>query len=363
MTASGNRTQFPASNVLDSNINTRWSNRDIGSWIQLDLGTSKNICSVDIAWHEGNERENNFTISASNDGIKFSNILSSNSSGTTSSYEKYNISDINARYVRITVNGNTQNSYASIAEISINQVSLSPKYSVGAAGDWGSARNDNWKKTVQLMVDNKVDLALGLGDYSYGSINKFQPVVDELKKAGIPMKGGKGDHDSSHYAKLFEQPSMEYAFDAGPARIIIINSGKSPSSNAAYLEKELNATKQAWKIVVTTTPLYTSPSVHDADDAQTKALRPLLDKYKVDVVMWGDNHNYERIKFPNKPTVFIQSGTGGESHYDFDGQIQESLYQNDKRFGITKLTIDNNTLWGQYISYSGMILDNFNIYK
>jgi F5/8 type C domain/Calcineurin-like phosphoesterase len=363
MTTSGSRSRYPASNVLDNNINTRWSNSDIGSWIQLDLGTSKNICSIDIAWHEGNERQNNFTISSSNDGIKLSDILSSNSSGSMSSSEKYNVSDTNARYLRITVNGNTQNSYAGITEISVNEVSLSPKYSIGVAGDWGSARNDNWKKTVQLMVENKVDLALGLGDYSYGRMEEFQPVVDELRKAGIIMKGAKGDHDSSSYAKLFQQASMVLGFDAGPARIIILDSENSPSSNAAVLEMELNVTRQPWKIVVTTTPLYTSPSVHDEDNAQTKALQPILDKYEVDLVMWGDNHNYERIKFPDRPTVFIQSGTGGESHYDFDGQIEESIYQNDKRFGITKLTMDNNTLSGQFISYSGRILDNFNIYR
>ena len=363
MTTSGSRTQFPASNVLDNNINTRWSNSDIGSWIRLDLGTSKNICSVVIAWHEGNERQNNFTISASNDGIKFSDIFSGNSSGPTSSYEKYNVSDTNARYLRITVNGNTQNSYASIAEISIYEVSLSPTYSIGAAGDWGSARNDNWKKTVQLMVDNKVNLALGLGDYSYGRMKEFQPVVDELKKAGIPMKGAKGDHDSNSYAKLFGQPSMVHAFDAGYARVILLDAYESPSSNAVFLEQELNATTKPWKIVVTTIPLYTSPSVHDADDAQTKALQPLLDKYAVDLVIWGDNHNYERIKFPDRPTVFIQSGTGGESHYEFDGQKGASLYQNDRRFGITRLTMDNNTLSGQFISYRGNVLDNFNIYK
>jgi hypothetical protein len=363
MTTSGSRARFPASNVLDNNINTRWSNSDIGSWIQLDLGTSKKICSIDIAWHEGNKRQNNFTISTSNDGIKFSDILSSNSSGSTSSSEKYNVSDTNARYLRITVNGNTQNSYASITEISVNEVSLSPKYSIGVAGDWGSARNDNWKKTVQLMVENKVDLALGLGDYSYGRMEEFQPVVDELSKAGIIMKGAKGDHDSSSYAKLFQQASTVLGFDAGPARIIILDGENSPSSNAAVLEMELNVTRQPWKIVVTTSPLYTSPSVHDEDDALTKVLQPILDKYVVDLVMWGDNHNYERIKFPDRPTVFIQSGTGGESHYDFDGQIEESIYQNDKRFGITKLTMDNNTLSGQFITYSGRILANFNIYR
>jgi hypothetical protein len=238
---SGSQTGFPGSNVLDDNLNTRWSNNGEGSWIQLDLGTSKNICSVNIAWYKGNERQNNFVISASNDGVKFSNILSSISSGSTLSSEKYNLDDTNARYLRITVNGNTQNSYASITEISIQVVatSVSSNYYIGAAGDWGSGRNDNWKQTVDLMINNKVNLALGLGDYSYGSVDDFVPVVDALKAAGIPMKGAKGDHDSSSYAEIFGQPSMVYGFDAGLTRIILLDTANSPSSNAAFLEKEL----------------------------------------------------------------------------------------------------------------------------
>jgi hypothetical protein len=364
---SGSQSGFPPSNVDDKNLDTLWSTYGLGSWIQLDLGTSKKICSVEIAWYKGNQRQNNFAISSSIDGIKFSNILSSKSSGTTLSPEKYSIADTNARYLRVTVNGNTQNSYASINEISISVVSISgpisSNYYIGAAGDWGSGRNDNWKKTVQLMINNKVNLALGLGDYSYGSLSEFQPVVDELKKAGIPMKGAKGDHDSSSYAEIFGQPSMVYGFDAGPARIILLDTANSPSSNAAFLEKELKATKQPWKIVITPTPLYTSPSKHDEDKDQTKALQPLFDIYNVDLVMWGDNHNYERIKFPNKDTVFIQSGTGGESHYDFNGQKEVSLYQNDKDFGITKITVNSNTLSGQFISHSGKILDSFSISK
>lgn len=356
-------TLYPPSHAIDKNVNTSWSSLGVGSWIQLDLGTIKNICSIDIAWNKGNERQNNFVIFSSKDGLTFSRLLSNQSTGTISSFEKYNVPDTSARYIRITVNGNTQDNYATISEISINAIPISSNYTIGAAGDWGSARNDNWKKTVQLMIDNKVDLALGLGDYAYGGMQKFQPVVDELKKAGIPMRGAKGDHDSTPYAKMFEQPSMAFAFDAGPARIILVNPGKSPSSNAEYLERELNATKQPWKIVVTTTPLYTSPSDHDADKDQRRALQPLLDKYGVDVVMWGDNHNYERIKFPNKPTVFIQSGTGGESHYKFKRQLSESVYQNDTDFGITKITMNNNTLLGQFISYSGKILDNFKIDK
>ena len=359
--ASASQTGFPDTNVLDDNLDTRWSNNGVGSWILLDLGTVNKVCDISIAWYKGNERQNNFVISTSSDGVAFTNVLSSKSTGSTLNPEKYNIVDTNARYIRITINGNTQNSYASITEISINVVSTT--YSIGAAGDWGAARNENWKKTVKLMIDNKVNLALGLGDYSYSTVKDFQPVVDELKKAGIKMKGGHGDHDSYSYAQLFEQPSMVYAFDAGLSRIIILDSYMLASSNAEFLEKELKSTSQPWRIVVVTTPLYTSPSTHDPDKDQTNALQPLFDKYGVDLVMWGDNHNYERIKFPNKHTVFIQSGTGGESHYKFDGQIKESMYQNDDDFGITKLTINSNAINGQFISHDGKILDKFSIIK
>jgi hypothetical protein len=154
-----------------------------------------------------------------------------------------------------------------------------------------------------------------------------------------------------------------FAFDAGRARIIMLDSEKSPSSNAQFLEKELKATTKPWKIVITTTPLYTSPSEHSMDEDQTDALRPLIDRYGVDLVMWGDNHNYERIKFPDKHTVFVQSGTAGRSHYAFEGQIDESIYQNDTDYGFTKIVISDKSLMGQFISQSGKILDTFNIVK
>src|SRR5712691_9686836 len=59
VTASGNDGHVPA-NVLDNNLNTRWSDLGLGSFIQVDLGGQKTICSVDVAWYRGNLRENNF---------------------------------------------------------------------------------------------------------------------------------------------------------------------------------------------------------------------------------------------------------------------------------------------------------------
>jgi len=119
VTASGNDGNVP-SNVFDNNLNTRWSNLGQGSWVELDLGSKKSICSVDIAWYRGDVRQNNFIISVSDDGTTFTNQFSGTSSGTTTSPEKYTIpAGTEGRYVRITVNGNTENEWASITEIAV----------------------------------------------------------------------------------------------------------------------------------------------------------------------------------------------------------------------------------------------------
>ena len=119
VTDNGNDGHLP-SNVLDNNLNTRWANGAVGSWILADFGsTKKNICYVEIAWYKGNERQYNFVISTSTDGATFTTKLSSKSSGTKLTSEKYSIPLTNARYVKITVNGNTVNNAASITELDI----------------------------------------------------------------------------------------------------------------------------------------------------------------------------------------------------------------------------------------------------
>jgi hypothetical protein len=117
ISASRSDQNFPAAAVLDANPQTIWSTYGKGAWIEMDLGDAKSICSVDIKWYKGDQRWNNFVISTSNDGSSYHKVFDSKSSGHTSSFERYNLQDISARYIKITLNGNTQNNYASIADI------------------------------------------------------------------------------------------------------------------------------------------------------------------------------------------------------------------------------------------------------
>ncbi|MGH9978065.1 MAG: discoidin domain-containing protein [Nitrososphaeraceae archaeon] len=108
------------SNVIDKNLNTMWSKDGADSWIQFDLGSKAKICSVDIAWYRGDMRQNVFTVSVSDDGLVFKNIFEGESNGTATGFEKYNLpSGTDGKFVRITVNGNSENNRASITEITL----------------------------------------------------------------------------------------------------------------------------------------------------------------------------------------------------------------------------------------------------
>src|SRR6476659_2363905 len=80
--ANGAQATNPASKAVDNDANTRWSNEGLGSWIRLDLGSQKTVCSVNISCYKGNERVNSFDVLVSSDGNTFTKIFSGKSSGT-----------------------------------------------------------------------------------------------------------------------------------------------------------------------------------------------------------------------------------------------------------------------------------------
>ncbi|HYO55892.1 metallophosphoesterase [Archangium sp.] len=112
--ASTNDGNVPA-NTQDDSLVTRWSGLGKGAWLTLDLGTSQSLAGAAIAWHLGDTRQNHFTLATSEDGTTFTQAHAADSA-LTASAQTYRFSPRRARYLRVTVNGNTLNDWASIAE-------------------------------------------------------------------------------------------------------------------------------------------------------------------------------------------------------------------------------------------------------
>ena len=90
------------------------------------MGAVKAINALDIAWYNGTKRSSKFVIATSSDGSTFTPVFSGGSSGRTASMERYTFPTVNARYVRVTVNGNTSNTWASISEMAAIAGSTTP---------------------------------------------------------------------------------------------------------------------------------------------------------------------------------------------------------------------------------------------
>ena len=107
-------------NTIDGSLSTRWSANGDGSWIQYDLGSSKDVTFIKIAWYKGANRSAEFKVQTSANASTWGDVLGlTSSSGSTTSLETYDLTDSSARYVRIVGYGNTSNNWNSITEVEI----------------------------------------------------------------------------------------------------------------------------------------------------------------------------------------------------------------------------------------------------
>lgn len=116
--ASADDGNVPA-NVLDGNLSTRWSCDGVGCWIRADLGAPRALTGLAVAWYQGSARSNAYVISTSSDDRTYTQVSSGRSSGTTTALESYAVPAVTARYVKLTVNGNSLNSWASVTELRV----------------------------------------------------------------------------------------------------------------------------------------------------------------------------------------------------------------------------------------------------
>ena len=105
-------------NTIDTDLSTRWSAQGAGQSIIYILPSSKYINFVDIAFYKGDERIQSFEVQKSDDNQSWSSLYSTESSGYSLNYERFNVSS-NARYIKIIGFGNSENDWNSLTGVRI----------------------------------------------------------------------------------------------------------------------------------------------------------------------------------------------------------------------------------------------------
>ena len=138
------------------------------------------------------------------------------------------------------------------------------------------------------------DTVVTVGDNLLGSERpqdfktKFEIPYKPLLDAGVKFHASLGNHDSreQRYYKLFNMGGdLYYTFTPYPAvRFFMLETSYPTPEQFTWLEKELKASNDKWKIVAFHQPLYSSGDRHGSDLRLREVLEPFFVKYNVSVV-------------------------------------------------------------------------------
>lgn len=293
------------------------------------------------------------------------------------------------------------------------------KYTIGV---WGDTQNNDGNKNFEItkevvsqLVKYPLDFTVHTGDIvENGSVTAswdgFLHTAQPLN-AKVPFMPSTGNHDVINAAQdpdfqkpfpvfydLFNLPEDElnYSFDYGNIHFVAINSGyaagaakvdkvlfKQGSPEYIWLENNLAKAKKdkkiKWVILYEHYPTH-SFGVSLVSQWQSQ-INPIIDKYKVDLVLSGHRHVYERhasirngaIEKPSdlqvyakpKGTVFITNGSAGGSLQGVGGSAMPSMVftSPEKVYTYAIMTIRKNELAYTVYTSKGVQLDQFKIIK
>ncbi len=192
-------------------------------------------------------------------------------------------------------------------------------------GDFGDGSSGQLQLAAEMARVHQrfpFELVITVGDNIYGSqrpqdfVRKFEAPYKPLTDAGVKFYASLGNHDSreQRYYKLFNMDGkLYYSFkpDKQNVRFFALESTYLEPEQVAWVAKELEASREDWKIPYFHHPPYSSGGRHGSHMRHREVLEPLFVKFNVSVVFNGHDHIYERIK-PQQGIVYFVTGSGGK---------------------------------------------------
>ena len=240
-------------------------------------------------------------------------------------------------------------------------------------GDNGTGEPAQYEVARQMAAfhaEFPFDFVIMLGDNIYGSDGpadmraKFETPYKPLLDAGVTFHATLGNHDNPNqrFYKPFNMGGERYytyrAPKGGDVRFFVLDTDYVDKVQLDWLEKEIAASKSAWKIAYFHHPLYSSGKFHGSALESRAVLEPLFVKYGIHAVFSGHDHVYERTKPQKGGIVYWVSGAGGSLR---KGNVRPSpftaaYFDTDQSFMLIEIVGDD--LYYQAISRTGATVDN-----
>lgn len=187
-----------------------------------------------------------------------------------------------------------------------------------------------WKRS-----GHRVDAVVTAGDnvYPRGQESSFDAQLRRpYSPLEVPMIAAVGNHDfqtkkGRPILRYLGQPDPPSAHRFGPVEVLVLDSNEVNEGQALWLDRSLAESQAAVRIVVFHHPAF-SCGPHGSTKSVQQRWLPILSKHRVELVVSGHDHNYQKILLPldtrsaeagptpdtvdgRDHTTFIVTGGGG----------------------------------------------------
>jgi 3',5'-cyclic AMP phosphodiesterase CpdA len=197
-----------------------------------------------------------------------------------------------------------------------------PWLRVALVGDVGDGGGREFATAAAIEAQSTIDpydILMLLGDnvYPSGDPSRIRQTVFEpfgpLLDSGTELFAILGNHDveggtGDAQLRALGMPGRWYAIERGDLLGIALDSTMPANpEQLAWLEKTLAESHATWKLVGFHHPPYSS-GMHGSNEAVRAAFVPLFEKYGVQIVFSGHEHDYERTNPINGVTYIVTGG-------------------------------------------------------
>ncbi|MCB0879158.1 MAG: metallophosphoesterase [Thermoleophilia bacterium] len=240
-----------------------------------------------------------------------------------------------------------------------------------ALGDYG-AGTKHLAKVGANLARSGAELVITAGDNTYPTgrwqdyQKNWEPVMGSIARSTRFMPA-LGNHDmykddlrpyfgyfphlkGNAYYTFTEKNAQFYALD-GDQDI------RPGSAQYRWLEQELKKSKQPWKVLYLHYPMFGSSG---EGNEISRAVQPLAEKYGVQLVIAGHEHNYLRAK-PIGGVTHLLTGGGGQRVYPFMSKMPEHLAMRAAKYHHLELTVGETKLVARAIDEDGNRIDTVEI--
>lgn len=150
---------------------------------------------------------------------------------------------------------------------------------------------------------------LTLGDNFYPRGVPVRRFVEELPDLRIyPTFGNHDVTELTRQFALFGVNQTHYTLRRGPMEVFVVYSEEFTYAQRDWLEAALTSSTARWKVVTLHRPIYSS-NWYGGFRSVRRLLLPLFQQHKVNLVLAGHDHCYERLEVDG--ITYIISGGGG----------------------------------------------------